>query len=115
MRSVMVGCWRAAFLAFVCLCGADLSTIAIAAPPLSTYGSLPAFEMAAMSASGKRVAMIGTGASGMQAGPSIAPDVAHVLLRLLGAFLLGGVAAPLAFAGMEALDRTLGNIEVGET
>ena len=59
MRSVMVGCWRAAFLAFVCLCGADLSTIAIAAPPLSTYGSLPAFEMAAMSASGKRVAMIG--------------------------------------------------------
>jgi rod shape-determining protein MreD len=45
----------------------------------------------------------------------IAPDLGHVLLRLVGAFLLGGVAAPLAFAGMEALDRTLGNIEVGET
>jgi 4-hydroxyacetophenone monooxygenase len=29
---------------------------------------------------GKRVAMIGTGASGMQAGPSLAPDVGHLLV-----------------------------------
>ena len=29
---------------------------------------------------GKRVAMIGTGASGMQVGPSIAPDVAHLTI-----------------------------------
>jgi 4-hydroxyacetophenone monooxygenase len=29
---------------------------------------------------GKRVAMIGTGASGMQTGPSIAPDVAHLTI-----------------------------------
>jgi rod shape-determining protein MreD len=45
----------------------------------------------------------------------IAPGLGHVLLRLAGAFLLGGVAAPLAFAGMETLDRTLGNIELGES
>lgn len=31
-----------------------------AAPPLSTYGNLPGFEMATMSASGDRVALIGT-------------------------------------------------------
>ena len=45
----------------------------------------------------------------------IAPGLGHALLRLAGAFLLGGVAAPLAFAGMETLDRTLGNIELGES
>ena len=42
----------------------------------------PCFHTAQWDASvdlrGKRVAMIGTGASGMQAGPSIAPDVAHL-------------------------------------
>jgi len=42
----------------------------------------PAFHTAQWDASvslaGKRVAMIGTGASGMQAGPSIAPEVAHL-------------------------------------
>jgi 4-hydroxyacetophenone monooxygenase len=32
------------------------------------------------SVAGKRVAMIGTGASGMQAGPSIAPDVEHLTI-----------------------------------
>lgn len=58
MRSVIRGFRRAAFFAIVGLCSANLATIAISAPPLSTYGSLPAFEMAAMSTSGKRVAMI---------------------------------------------------------
>lgn len=45
----------------------------------------------------------------------IAPGAGHVLLRFAGSIVLGGVAAPLAFAGMESLDRTLGNIEAGET
>jgi hypothetical protein len=50
-------------------------------PGLDTFKG-PAFHTAEWDASvdlkGKRVAMIGTGASGMQAGPSIAPDVAHL-------------------------------------
>jgi len=32
---------------------------ALAAPPLSTYGQLPGFEMAAISQSGNRIALIG--------------------------------------------------------
>lgn len=44
----------------------------------------------------------------------IAPDLLHALLRLAGAFALGAVTAPLVFAAMEALERQLGNIEVGD-
>jgi len=53
-------------------------------PPVPGIGRFrgPAFHTAQWDASvllaGKRVAMIGTGASGMQAGPSIAPEVAHL-------------------------------------
>jgi 4-hydroxyacetophenone monooxygenase len=48
---------------------------------IETFGG-PAFHTAqwdsSVSLAGKRVAMIGTGASGMQTGPSIAPEVAHL-------------------------------------
>lgn len=41
------------------LFGTGFSSIAQAAPPLSVYGNLPGFEMAAMSPTGDRVAIIG--------------------------------------------------------
>ena len=50
-------------------------------PGLQEFGG-PAFHTAcwddSVNITGKRVAMIGTGASGMQTGPSIAPDVAQL-------------------------------------
>ncbi len=54
-----------------------------AIPGLDDFAG-PAFHTARWDATqdltGKRVAMIGTGASGMQVGPTIAPDVAHLTI-----------------------------------
>lgn len=41
----------------------------------------------------------------------IQPTPHHVLLRLIGALLLGGVFTPLVFSLMAELDETLGHVE----
>jgi dipeptidyl aminopeptidase/acylaminoacyl peptidase len=50
---------RKCLLWLIVLCGTALSLPARAAPPLSVYGQLPGFEMAALSSSGDHVALIG--------------------------------------------------------
>lgn len=45
----------------------------------------------------------------------VEPDLLHVLLRPLGAAALGAVVAPPVFAAVDFLDRTVGNVEIGET
>ncbi|HMP76066.1 MAG TPA: rod shape-determining protein MreD [Kiritimatiellia bacterium] len=42
----------------------------------------------------------------------IQPPGLHVLLRLAGAFVLGGLIAPFVFKAMENLDATLGHVDV---
>lgn len=42
----------------------------------------------------------------------IVPDVLHTLLRLVGAFILGGITAPLVFRAVDSLEKTLGMVEV---
>lgn len=44
----------------------------------------------------------------------VEPDLLHVVLRPLGAALLGAAVAPVVFAAVEFLDRTVGNVEAGE-
>lgn len=41
----------------------------------------------------------------------IVPDLLHTVLRLAGAMLLGSLIAPLVFAALESLERTLGLVD----
>ena len=49
----------AAAISLACLTLGGAGT-SLAAPPLSVYGNLPGFEMAALSPSGSRIALVGT-------------------------------------------------------
>lgn len=51
--------WRSGRIAVLLLCFFIPALIVRAAPPLSLYGNLPGFEMAAISASGRYIALIG--------------------------------------------------------